>query len=743
MVLAYANHAEAYNGIWKQQEGRVATKGVNELKPERYLIYKADNEYLRQVLFSLSPIPEDGVMIELPAPDGSFKTYKIWQRSNLAPELAGRYPDIRSFTGYDISDKSVIAVFDYSPRGFDAMIFNGDKTYFIDPYSNINDGYYLCYYKRDYMRPAGKNPSCSVVDKEEDDLKTGRLSLTKSGLPELEKLTGGTSTHSYKLALACTGEYATAVGGATPTKTSVLAAMNTSLTRVNGVYRSELGIEMILIANNDALIFLDPLTDPYTSQNPKTMRDENQTYMSANLNSGDYDIGHVFDAGAGSGIAELGAVCNNSVKARGVTGQTNPVGDAFDIDFVVHEMGHQFNARHTFNSSSGQCTAPNGAVNSAYEPGSGSTIMAYAGICGINDLQLHSDDYFHAISQTQISGYVTSGTGATCGTANASTNTPASVLSVSNTLFIPYLTPFELTAPTATDADHDALTYCWEEWDLADFGADFAATKDGPIFRSFKGTGTETRVFPKMDMIRANVTSYLGEKLPSDERTMKFKLTVRDILNGWGIFQTSNDNEELVLQVVNTGAPFKVNVPDSHTAYWRVGSTVDVKWDVVNTNNPPINATGVDIFLSLDDGQTYPYLLAQNVPNMGSASVTVPNDAYTASARVKVKGAGNVFFDISNESFIINEWPESVKGVSWAADVNVFPVPAHQELNIQVNQNRDYNIVVTNTVGQQVWAGNMRNKTTINIGSWPTGIYQLQITDAGSGERLVKKVLVQ
>lgn len=732
--------ALAYNGFWKQYEGRVPTKGTKELNPEHYTVYALGNE-IKQQLFNLSSNPASGITMDLPLPDGGFRTYKIWEHSIMEPALAAQFPEIKSFTGYAMDDKAAIAVLDYSPKGFHAMILDGANTYFIDPYSNVNDGYYLCYYKRDYKRPAGKEAHCSVADTEEDELKTGRVSLTNTGLPDIAKMTNGTDKRTYRLALACSGEYSIKVDGPNPTKNGVLAVMNTSMTRINGVYRSELGIEMILIANNADIIYLDPATDPYDDHFAQTMRDKNQTVVNGAIGAGNYDMGHVFDAGQASGVAELGVICRNAEKAKGLTGQVTPIGDAFDIDFVAHEMGHQFGAKHTFNASTGQCGPPNGAVNSAYEPGSGSTIMAYAGICGINDLQLHSDDFFHAHSLEQIGDFVINNSGASCASLTASGNNPATMPSVNSTYHIPYLTPFELVSPTAADADHDALTYCWEEWDLGDFGVNFAQTTEGPIFRSFKPVASETRVFPALDQLRGNVTSYLGEKLPSVERVMRFKLTVRDILNTWGIFNTSDD--VMTLLVVNTGTPFAVKTPDSKTAYWQVNSSVEVTWEAANTNNAPINTSGVDIYLSLDDGKTYPYLLAQNIPNTGSATVTVPADAHTASARVKVKGAGNVFFDISNEGFVINSWPAGVDNITWANDISIFPVPAKDLLNITMSNGRSYTLTLFNALGQQVWNVAAAGRASVNVGSYAKGVYSLRITDANTGERIVKQVTIQ
>ncbi len=742
LMMSIGTSSFAYNSVWKVFSGdRVPSRGTNYLKPSRYKIYTPDITALQSVLTSASSNPASGILVELPAPDGSFKTYKVWKQSNMHPDLEAKYPEIISVTGYDIDNKSATVVMDIAPRGFHAMVLNGDNTYFIDPYSDVNDGYYLCYYKRDYTRTGGMMPSCAVAEAV-NDIEEGRMEInTGNGLPDIQFVTNGADKRTYRLALACSGEYAKAVDPSGPTKSNVIAAMNTTMNRVNGVYRSELGVEMILIADNDELVFLDGTTDTFTSKNAPKMQQENQGYLNDHIGTGNYDIGHVFDAGSASGIAELESVCNGIIKAKGVTGQVNPVGDAFDIDFVAHEMGHQFGARHTFNAKTGACGGSNAAMNSAYEPGSGSTIMAYAGLCTANDLQQHSDDYFHSISLEQIADFVVVGNGASCASTSSSGNTPASVPSVSADYFIPYLTPFELTAPTATDNDHDALTYCWEQRDLGDFGISFESVELGPLFRSYSPMAADTRVFPRLDYIRANVSKYMGEKLPEIDRILTFKLVVRDILNGWGIFNSSDD--EVIVKVLNTGTPFAVTVPNESTAYWQVGSTQTVNWEVAGTATAPISTSGVDIYLSLDDGQTYPYLLAQNVPNSGSAQVTVPADAHTLSARVKVKGAGNIFFDISNQSFIINSWPASVAGISWANDVKLYPIPAKDMLHVDLVTGKNFNLTALNALGQVLWTGNAIDKAQINTSGWAAGVYILQLTDKQTGEKSVKQFVVE
>lgn len=739
--------AVPYSTAWQPVDAaHVPSRGVQVLQPQKFLVYHLADQFSTL----LAALPEHADMaqqVDLPMPNGSFRTFNVWQTPVMEKTLADKYPGIYTFTAVATDDRRVTAKLDLTPDGFHAMVFDGSSTYFINPYSRVNDGYYLCYYKHDYIRPLNQRMVCEVADEKIQDAGEA-MSMTQNGLPPLQLRVNGTTNKKYRLALACTGEYAqAATGTATPTKAQVLAKMVVSVNRVNGVYERELDVTMTLIANEDTLIFLDGASDPYSNNNGGTMLGQNQTTVNNRIGSANYDIGHVFSTGGG-GIASLGCVCSSGNKARGVTGSSSPVGDDFDIDYVAHEMGHQFGAEHTFNANSGSC-ASNGVSNSAYEPGSGTTIMAYAGICGsANDIQQHSDAYFHARSLEQISTYITTGNGSNCPVTTASPNATVNTLPSFTAVYsIPFLTPFELTAPAVADPDKDTLSYCWEEWDLGDFGSSWSATRlKGPIFRSFNPDSSRTRIFPAISKLLANVNSYLGEKLPDTARTLRFKLTTRDIYQGKGNFNFPDDT--IHLNVIYTGTPFAVTSPNTAAVNWTGGTNQTVTWDVSSTDQAPISCANVDIYLSADGGYTWPYLLRSAVANSGSASVAVPNIGTTGMARIKVKGNGNVFFDIGNANFTVTHdpnlpFPAGINEISWTGSVQVYPVPAGDVLHISTTYAQPLQVHMVNAVGQQVWKGTMTGQTDVQVAGMARGMYYLQLTDTRTGEHTVKTVLLQ
>lgn len=744
MVLAgccFTRPAMANSNVWQPMQGNVPFKGTQVIVPNKLTAYALNDTYLRNYLFSLSDNANAGQQIQLPTPDGGLRTFVIWKSHTMSPGLETKYPSIRTFTAYALDDPRAVAKLDYTLKGFHAMVMDGANTFFIDPYSNVNDGFYMSYYKHDFLKPLHQRMVCEQKDDDiaslDNEMEQMELGDGPS-LPSLDlKVVNGTQHRTYRLALACTYEYSVEVDGPTPTVAGVLSAMVTSVNRVTGVYELEMAISLELVPNTDDLIWITS-SDPYTNGNGSTMLGQNNTQCNTIIGSANYDIGHVFSTGGG-GIASLGSICGSS-KGQGVTGSNNPVGDPFDIDYVAHEMGHQFGGPHTFNNNTLGSCASNRSGNNAYEPGSGSTIMAYAGICDADDLQNHSDAYFHANSLQRISNTINQSSKVNCPVKVVTGNAAPGIPSFSAQYSIPISTPFELEAPLAIDSlVADTLrTYCWEEWDRSASGLTWANTSaTGPIFRSFVPKESRWRVFPTIQKVVTNISSYLGEKLPTVARTLTFKLTTRGVYNGLGVTNFSDDS--IRLNVINTGAGFAVTSPNTNVS-WTGLTQQTITWNVVTTDQAPINATNVNIYLSTDGGYTYPITVATNVPNTGSATVQIPN-VPTTTARIKVKGAGNVFFDISNTNFTITNNPNNVAEISAEnANIKVFPVPAKDVLNLSTID--AMKVAIYNTIGQSVFTGTLQNDMQLNVKDWAKGMYYIHFT-AENGQRYSKTVAIQ
>ncbi len=588
------------------------------------------------------------VRLAIPYPDGTDRLFRVEESPVLEPELAARFPEIRTFTAQGIDDPTATARLSFTPLGFHAMVLSASGTVLIDPYRRWDARYVLSYFKREARKPAGAGFRCGVNEEMQAEAESlAEIAETPSGSPA--EVPSGTDLRTYRLALGATGEYSAAVCDPNPAAVAcALTAMAVSMNRVNGIYEREVAIRMVMVANNNLIIYTDGETDPYTNEDGVEMLSENQGNLNSVIGSASYDIGHVFSTGGG-GVASLRVPCTGS-KAQGVTGLSNPAGDPFDVDYVAHEMGHQFGGSHTFNGTTDNCFG-NRSGSSAYEPGSGSTIMAYAGICGAEDLQPHSDDTFHTRSFDQIVGFATGATGTSCAVTTATGNV-APVVNAGPAFTIPKQTPFTLTG-SATDADGDPLTYMWEEFDLGSASA--AATIGNgdtdavrPVFRSFVPLTTPSRTFPRLSDILNNTTT-IGEWMSNRSRTMTFRLTARDNRTGGG-----GVNFASTTVTVNAAAgPFVVTQPDTGLS-WRGNSAQTVTWNVAGTSAVPVNCANVEIHLSADGGNTFPTVLAASTPNDGSESVTLPN-TLTAQARVRISCVGNIFFDISNTDFTLTE----------------------------------------------------------------------------------------
>ncbi len=285
------------------------------------------------------------------------------------------------------------------------------------------------------------------------------------------------------------------------------------------------------------------------------------------------------------------------------------------------------------------------------------------------------------------------------------------------------------------------LSYCWEQYDLGDFGKGLDQTLYGPIFRSFKPVASRWRIFPTLDSLRAGIYSYRAEKLPQVTRQLNFRLTVRDMYNGTGTHHWSDSTVKL--NVTDQSGPFRVLGPNQSSNYWRNGSSYTVSWDVANTTAAPVSCGNVDIYLSLDDGRTWPITLAAATPNDGNEVITVPAGSYTGSARVKVKASGNVFFDISDQGFIINDWPDTITDIEKPGTIAIYPVPARNDLFIRVIDGGRYDVKMFSSIGQLVWQGYVDGNTSVNTGYMGAGVYQLVFVHPSTGNKIVKRVVIE
>ncbi|MFZ2488346.1 MAG: reprolysin-like metallopeptidase [Anaerolineae bacterium] len=629
--------AQQAAGVWfdvNEPTGLLA--GPRQIVPQQYRTVGLKVDALQAVLAAApdeftAEAATSSAILALPLPQGGYARFRLVESPVMASELAAKFPEISTYAGQGVDDPTASVRLDWTPAGFHAMLFTTAGVVYIDPYSQGDTEHYISYYKRDFL------PGSAKQYEEIPPLPSPEALPASTGV----QASTGPQLRTYRLALAATGEYTAFHGG---TVAGAMAAIVTSVNRVDGVYEREVAVRMVLVANNNLIVYTNASTDPYTNSNGSTMLSQNQTNVDSVIGSANYDIGHVFSTGGG-GVAYLGVVCQAGSKARGVTGSSAPVGDPYDIDYVAHEMGHQFAGNHSFNGNAGSCGGGNRNASTAYEPGSGSTIMAYAGICGAQDLQPHSDDYFHGINFDEIVAYTTTGAGNSCPTITNTGNSAPAVTVPAGGFTIPSRTPFQLTG-SASDPNGDALTYNWEEFDLGTAGApNNAATP--PFFRSWPSLTGPTRVFPRLSDL-VNNTTVIGEILPNATRSMTYRLTARDNRTGGG----GVNYAAVTFNVTTAAGPFQVTAPNT-AVVWTGNTTQTVTWDVANTTSAPVNCPLVNVTLSTDGGYTYPLTLASSVANDGSEQVTAPNIGST-SARVRVACANNIFFDISNVNFTIN-----------------------------------------------------------------------------------------
>lgn len=742
-------------GFSQKKPFTVATD-INPIKVERlhnpseFNLYNLNvNELLKQVAnapkISDQPSP---IVLNFPDVNGNFNSFYVYDNSNMETELADKNPNIRSFKAVSTTNNILSLSFSLSNIfGFHASGTNIDgSTYYIDNYTV--DLKTVIVYDRSTLENPKSKFECLV---------------TSSNEPSAFAATNDFTTYSYdnkrrnfRLAIACTTEYTNfhvqrapnSIPKVTDTdkKNIVLAAMNVTLTRLNQIFERELNIHLNLVNNNTALIFVG--TDNFSNNNAGTLISQSQSVITSVIGSANYDIGHTFSTGAG-GLASLGSVCFNSAKARGVTGASSPVGDAYDVDYVAHEMGHQFGANHTFSNS---CQG-NIEFETAMEVGSGSTIMSYAGICSPN-VQTNVNDYYHYISIKEMQTFLG---GTTCAQQiTVSNSAPVVQPLVSKT--IPYGTPFILTA-NATDVNtSDVLTYGFEQVD-EQTGAKpneqpttqppLPTSKLGPTFRSIAPVTKNYRSFPAESTVLNGTTNTTGitdsvwERLATTSRSYKFVAIVRDNNpSGARVVYTPPVN----ITVASTG-PFVITSPNNNPTIqepvWFLGSTKNITWDVAGTANTPINTTNVNILISTDNGTTYS-TLATNRPNTGTASVTIPTNLNnTYQGRIKIEAVNNIFYTVSKKLTLWN--PNMSIKPNELENVKIYPNPVNDILNVSFTKENSlkttYSVYdLTGRLVKREQSATRQNIEELHVSTLSSGIYILMIEndDKSSSFKFIK-----
>lgn len=690
------------NNLWQEtNENRLIHFEKKETAStiSEYKLFSVDLVVLKNLLSNAADrfdfVSSQEVIISFPDAAGEIQEYAVYEAPVLHPDLGAQFPEIKSYVGFGIDDKTAMIRFSVTLFGFHGMIFKPGQTTLINPYTtDLN--HYIVFDKK--VAQTDRNFECLTEEDVSEDLPEG-IHFSPRNAYDIESNTGIFRT--YRLALACTEEYSqyhinqAGVSGGTLAQRqgAVLAAMNVTITRVNGVYERDMSLTMQIIPNNLPIIFLLPENpDTLNNNNGGTLLNQIQAVVDAGVGFNNYDIGHVFSTGGG-GIAQLYSPCSSN-KARGVTGSNAPVGDAFDIDYVAHEMGHQYGATHTQNNNCSRSTI------SSVEPGSASTIMGYAGICSPN-VQFNSDSYFHTVSLAQMDAFVASS--GNCSN-NINNNNTAPFIQPLQNYIIPRSTPFVLKG-NATDEDNDALTYCWEQTNTqVSTQPPQANSTAGPNFRSRLPVTSPDRYMPMMTTVLTGATANTWEVVPSVGRTMDFALTVRDNRTPNG-GQTAREN--MTVTTVSTAGPFLVTTPNIHVT-WQAGSNQTVTWDVAGTTSNGVDTPFVDIYLSTNGGGSFPILLASQVPNDGSEIITIPNIPGSQN-RIMVMGHNNIFFDVSNSNFSITAASTPTMAIAF----NGFE--GEQNKSICQGGNTQFNI-------NYLTIGNFSSNTTFSASGQPSGV---------------------
>ncbi|SMC63193.1 zinc-dependent metalloprotease [Moheibacter sediminis] len=711
-LLGFSQWSKTNLGASQVKEGK--------LNIEASSFYSLNEQQLKQ---NLQNAPErfsnmPGKIISIPTAEGKTEKFQVWEASNFAPALQAKFPEIKSYIGIGVDDPTAYLRFSLSPsKGISSMILKAGKSEFIERYTE--DGKYIVFDSKSH-RDQGEIPfECSTPE-------TSALANDSQELVNSNRSSAGVFK-TFRLAQSVTGEYSAYHGG---TLEGAMEAINATMTRVNGVFEKDLAIQLILVDNNEDVVYLNASSDPYTNpSNISTTQGQLQTTLDNVIGAANYDIGHIFHRSGGGGSAGcIGCICTNGSKGRGYTspGQGGPEGDFFDIDYVAHEMGHQLGANHTFSHN-----IEGTGVN--IEPGSGSTIMGYAGITSYN-VQAHSDDYFTYRSVLQVQNNLQN---KPCAVNTTLTNqTP--VADAGPDYNIPKGTAFVLRG-TATDGNGDTLIYNWEQNDNGNNSTTGANSRVsptkavGPNFRSHPHTVDPVRYFPKFSYVLADqLTRWQNwESVNTVTRALNFTFTVRD--NNVEGGQTATDAMRVN---VRDAGPFALTNPVLNQNVDLSTNSMLVEWDVAGTDGGDINTANVRISISNDNGATFT-VVSESTPNDGSETVSIPTGTIATSSaqgRVMVEAVDNIYYAVTRPFKFTGTM--AVTDLDNSLAVGLYPNPNNGQFYLKANNIAQGNVKTTifDTSGKAVYnnstnhAGGALNQSySVKL---PAGVYVVVIETA-------------
>ncbi|PWN70593.1 hypothetical protein C1631_011585 [Chryseobacterium phosphatilyticum] len=682
-IAAIGSHSLYGQNFWKKTKinERNLVESKRNIGADYSNAYTLDINQLKSAL-QTAPVSKTGmatqstVTLDIPGLDGKFEKYAIYETSNMAPELAAKFPDIKSYRGLSVKDPGKRVSFGLSSKEVNIIIFNTDqKPAVIEP-ATKDASIYLVSPADPETLSTISTFECHTQEKKNDN--TSKVFPTDN--------TNDKKFRTYRLAASTDGEFSEYHGG---TLANSISAVNNLMSYINPVYERDLSIHMNLVANNDLIIYLDKNTDPYSTYTAaQTLDQEIKTTLDNTIGSGNYDLGMLFsnqNTGGGKASA-IGGVCKGGAAYAGAVGLTpTPSGFVYAM-IVAHEMGHLFGANHSFSRPENVdfifISSPETGANR--EPGSGTTIMGYPGVTGTYDVaDKHSDQFLH-YSISQINNYIKT---TSCATIVDMSNNPPTV-NAGEDYTIPKGTAFKLTA-IATDPDNNSLTYSWEEADISPPNPAFVlsgsysfpdrTSTTTPNFRVYPPVSSPTRYFPPLKEVLDGSLYSTWNMISNVARNMKFISLVRDNATDGG--QTATD--EAIVSINGNTGPFKITSVSLNQNY-PSGSSHLLKWDVAGTNAPPVNTQSVNILISTDGGTTFNQLIS-NTPNDGEETITIPSTP-SQKAYIIVESVGNVYYAAS-PAFAIN----------YNITMNCTQYPANGTFAIAPNAPATMNINIPNT----------------------------------------------